>query len=113
MNWSRAGRFESCRIVMCWGKRGQDDVKNAENHAKPSAFRQRAWQAGQFEAYRASFEMGFSAKIHSRIGLPSMRCSFTKRGIRSAVMPWYQVPSGYTSIVGPWQQMRKQPTLVR
>ena len=43
---------------------------------------------------RATFGNGFRAKIHSSIGFPSMRCSCTKRGMRSAVMPRYQVPSG-------------------
>jgi hypothetical protein len=37
---------------------------------------------------------GFRAKIHSSMGLPAIKCSWTKRGIRSGVMPWYQVPSG-------------------
>jgi hypothetical protein len=35
-----------------------------------------------------------AANIHSRIGRPSTRCSFTNRSMRSAVMPEYHVPSG-------------------
>ena len=49
----------------------------------------------------ATFGNGLRAKIHSSIGFPSMRCSCTKRGMRSAVMPRYHVPSGYTTMIGP------------
>ena len=54
---------------------------------------------------------GSGRRSTPRSACPSTRCSCTNRGMRSAVMPVYHVPSGYTTMIGPPAQMRRHPHL--
>ena len=46
-------------------------------------------------------------------GLPPIKCSSTIRSATSLVTEWYQVPSGYTTAIGPCSQIRRQFAFVR
>ena len=56
---------------------------------------------------------GFAAKASSATGRPPIRCSWMMRSSTSGVQPRYQVPSGYTTAIGPSRQIRKHQACVR
>src|SRR6185312_2832222 len=56
---------------------------------------------------------GLEPMTNSATARPAPRSSSITRWSASPCMPPYHVPAGYTTAVGPWLQIRKQPTLVR